>query len=248
MLCIFFFSCNSQPENKINQSENKNAIPENGFAVVELFTSQGCSSCPIADKLLGKFIEQYSNAGKRLIALSFHVDYWDKLGWKDPFSQHIFSERQSSYSAQLKLENVYTPQVIVNGQSETVGSNEKLINQFINKGFTEKNITNLSIKDTQLNPQKIGITYILENLKDGLILNFAIVQNKVTTKINAGENDGVTLSNYNIVRSWKAEEASSAGEHFIDLEIPKGYNTNDFSIIVFAQQKENGKIIAVDKK
>ena len=92
--------------------------------VVELFTSEGCSSCPPADKLL---TSAQSNFGNEIIVLSYHVDYWDRLGWKDPFSKAIFSERQRMYSQKLNLSSVYTPQAIVNGQVQFVGSDKKLL-------------------------------------------------------------------------------------------------------------------------
>ena len=103
----------------------KKEIPEKeNFALIELFTSQGCSSCPAADKLLSETLSQANIQGQNIIALSFHVDYWDRLGWKDPFSNASFTKRQSDYASKLKLETLYTPQAIVNGKYEFVGSNK----------------------------------------------------------------------------------------------------------------------------
>ena len=86
------------------------------IAVLELFTSEGCSSCPSADRLLPQLAKLDSN----IIPLSFHVDYWNRLGWTDPFSSSEYSERQRSYASHLKLESVYTPQLVVNGEYELV--------------------------------------------------------------------------------------------------------------------------------
>src|SRR5579871_2087026 len=93
----------------IKQEAKKEFAP---VAVLELFTSQGCSSCPPADELLGKYI---SKENENIFPLSFHVDYWNHLGWKDIFSMAAYSERQKKYASLLNLETIYTPQLIING-------------------------------------------------------------------------------------------------------------------------------------
>lgn len=106
---------------KIKNSTNKNISTNNynGVSVIELFTSEGCSSCPSADRLLPQLAKLDSN----IFALSFHVDYWNYLGWKDPFSSAVFSERQRQYARNLRLKTIYTPQLVINGKYELVGSN-----------------------------------------------------------------------------------------------------------------------------
>lgn len=96
---------------------------EDAFAVVELFTSEGCSSCPPADRLLGDFVDDARNNDKRIFALAFHVDYWNYLGWEDIYASSEFSDRQRTYAEALKTNRIYTPQMIVNGNDEFVGSN-----------------------------------------------------------------------------------------------------------------------------
>ena len=106
---------------------------ERPIAVVELFTSQGCSSCPAADKILAEYAER-----KDVLALSFHVDYWNYLGWKDTFSRAEFTERQRRYAASFRRHGVYTPQAVVNGRTHAVGSRKKdieaLINEYVRNG------------------------------------------------------------------------------------------------------------------
>ena len=111
-----------------------------GFAVVELFTSEGCSSCPPADELVARI--QKENSDQPVYILSFHVDYWNNLGWKDPFSSAAYSKRQKEYANRLNLQSIYTPQVIVNGRTEFVGSDEgKMLNAI--KSNLQKNSASL---------------------------------------------------------------------------------------------------------
>src|SRR5436190_6580011 len=105
-------------KNSFDKKENNSSRKTySSFAVLELFTSEGCSSCPPADRLL----PQLASTNPNIIPLSFHVDYWDHLGWKDPFSNAEFSDRQRLYAGQFHLESIYTPQLIVNGEYELVG-------------------------------------------------------------------------------------------------------------------------------
>ena len=107
-----------------------------GFAVVELFTSEGCSSCPPADKLLGQIDERARADGSRVFPLAFHVDYWNHLGWTDPFSSEASSNRQRDYGRALHLESIYTPQMIVNGEREFVGSNGEIAEKAVSEALS----------------------------------------------------------------------------------------------------------------
>ncbi|MEM6525653.1 MAG: DUF1223 domain-containing protein, partial [Bacteroidota bacterium] len=110
LLIIVLTSFNSLTDNP--------KVADHGVAVVELFTSQGCSSCPSADKNLSQLIKDKND--RKVFGLSFHVSYWNYLGWKDPYSKEAFTERQRKYAAKFANSSIYTPQMIVNGKEEFV--------------------------------------------------------------------------------------------------------------------------------
>src|ERR1700719_3790523 len=124
--------------------------------LVELFTSEGCSSCPPADALLEKLDRSQPVNGAELIVLSEHVDYWNDIGWKDPYSSHEYSERQSAYAAQFGLRSIYTPQMIVDGHSEFVGSDERRAREAI-ANATKEMKTPVSISSSLGDEQTVSL-------------------------------------------------------------------------------------------
>ncbi len=125
-------------------SSATNAATNNdkGFAVVELFTSEGCSSCPPADNAVADLLKAHQN---NVYVLGYHVDYWDNLGWKDIFSNAAYTQLQRSYAKIFKLSSVYTPQIVVNGTEEFVGSDKNKLNTAVNKSLQQSSTIKLSI-------------------------------------------------------------------------------------------------------
>ncbi|MBL4674763.1 MAG: DUF1223 domain-containing protein, partial [Mucilaginibacter sp.] len=139
---------------------NKNiqkAPVDKGFAVVELFTSEGCSSCPPADAVVEK-IEKEMN-GQPVYILAYHVDYWNRLGWKDVFSSADYSKRQNTYANWLNLSSVYTPQIVVNGKTEFVGSQEGTLRNAINTGLKQPAQTDLSLDNFKVRNGSATLNY-----------------------------------------------------------------------------------------
>lgn len=206
-----------------------------GIHVIELFTSEGCSSCPPADRLLSKL---KAEGDSNVFVLSYHVDYWDRLGWKDPFSRAAFTQRQGQYAQRFGLDGSYTPQMIVNGEEEFVGSDEKRLRTSLAKTMSDNVAVKAGIATTD--KREWQLVYSLSSAT-GLTLNVALVQAEAVTDVKRGENGGRTLRHVNVVRELKTVEAQATGR----LIIPVSDETKNLalSLIVFAQQKSSGRIL-----
>jgi hypothetical protein len=207
--------------------------------IMELFTSQGCSSCPPADALLA----EYATANnEHIIPLSFHVDYWNRLGWADPFSNSAYSARQQWYSQHLPKGSVYTPQLIVNGRSEAVGNNRNAVKGLVQKESAGKQSENISITDIKIGSNALFFHYKTMNANNDRLLNIALVQKQATTNIHAGENQGVTITNHNIVRSFSTQPLTNDGAGQINL--PASFKASDYALVLYAQNKNDLSITA----
>jgi hypothetical protein len=219
-------------------SENK------GFAVIELFTSEGCSSCPPADQLVAKI--QRENNDKLVYILAYHVDYWDHLGWKDAFSNAGYSKRQSEYAHYLHLQSIYTPQIVVNGKTEFVGSEEGTLRNAIKTNLQKTAPAQLSLVISNVSSDRAGIKYNAAGTDKSTILLLAVLQKNAQTKVERGENSGRTLSHVQIVR--KLQKVSLKGnEGSVELALPQGFEKQGWEIIGFLQNTANGAITGAAK-
>ena len=165
--------------------------------VVELFTSQGCSSCPPADALIHDIVHDPALRG-RVIPLAFHVDYWDRLGWRDPFSSAEWSQRQVRYSRAMRLSSAYTPQAVVGGTRELVGSNRSALSSALEAASNAKPSGEVALTVRREGNTLVATIHATVPAGDDLML--AVAEDDVTTKIEHGENAGRTLANDAIVR------------------------------------------------
>jgi len=165
--------------------------------IVELFTSQGCSSCPPADALIHDIANDPALRG-RVIPLAFHVDYWDRLGWRDPFSSAEWTQRQARYARAMHLNSAYTPQAVVNGTREFVGSNRAALSAALEKASNEKPRAEVTLTAHREGNSLIATIHASVPANDDLML--AVVEDGVITKIQHGENAGRTITNDAIVR------------------------------------------------
>lgn len=213
----------------------------NGFAVLELFTSEGCSSCPAADAVAAKLSEEYQG---KVFVLGFHVDYWNGLGWKDQFSSAAYSNRQSQYAKQFHLNSVYTPQVIVNGKTEMVGSDESKLRSSISKELkTTGTAITLSVSAKSYSAKTINVAYKLDKTSNSL-LNIALVQLHAQTDVKLGENKGRILKHVDVVRDYKTIAVDKIASGNIMLTFPQGLSSKDCKVITYLQNVDNLQITA----
>lgn len=212
------------------------AKPVTGYAVIELFTSEGCSSCPPADEAIAALEKQYDGP---VMVLEFHVDYWDRLGWRDPFSNAAYTSRQQEYGAHFNLQSIYTPQAIINGKMEFVGSDKEKINNAIKTELTGLGNRKIELTARLDNGGSIQVVYKAD-LQTNNVLNIALVQLHAETNVKAGENAGKQLRHNNIVRDFVSNSLPSG---IATLHVPKGYNSKDYNIIAFIQDSKSRNIL-----
>ena len=187
------------------------AVAGGARAVLELFTSQGCNSCPPADAILGEFAKD-----EGILALSFPVDYWDYLGWKDTLASHDNTTRQKAYAEARGDRQVYTPQVVVNGTSHVVGSNRQQIEAAL-KTSPPLPVPITMMPGTDSTTVTIGAAATAGRHKGTIWL--ALYDDPVTVPIERGENTGKAVTYYNVVRKlrpiamWKGKE--------VTIDLPK---------------------------
>ncbi|MEQ9426057.1 MAG: DUF1223 domain-containing protein [Cyclobacteriaceae bacterium] len=217
------------------------------FAVVELFTSQGCSSCPRADQNLSELIKTSEKNGDNVMALSFHVDYWDRLGWKDPYSSAQFTERQKKYASTLRSSNIYTPQMIVNGKVEFVGSQQSKLETEVKKALNHAPETALKLVETELKQGNLRVKYeVVGKVGTKLKLNLAIVQKDIETAVPKGENRGRTLRHDNVVRAFQSIPINKAGLISLSIEVLEGIDFTNSSLIGYVQEGSHESVIAAN--
>ena len=213
---------------------------EKSFAVLELFTSEGCSSCPSADEILRGVADE-----DNVFALSFQVTYWNRLGWKDPFSQKIFDERQYSYATKFNKEGVYTPQLVVNGHEEFVGSNKNKVQKSIENALAEDVKTEISLTKTKEN-ETLKINFQLTGDTKNTLLNFAIVERNLTSKVMRGENEGRILKHDNVVRHFETIKIGSNTEGVVSVKIDANWHLENCAIIAYLQD-DSWRILGANK-
>ena len=184
--------------------------------VLELFTSQGCSNCPPADELMTKINKKYDTS--QVIALSFHVDYWNYIGWKDPFSTSEFSDLQRSYGRKFNSSSIYTPQVIINGKEHMVGSNEDQLISKINSYLSTESSHKISISNAEMSEANVLFNYEIDGDLSNKNLRVILSIDERITSISTGENKNRTLKNSNIVvQQMKIDSISTSGKGSIAI-------------------------------
>jgi hypothetical protein len=221
--------------------------------VVELFTSEGCSSCPPADALLAKLAEQPPAENVQVIALEEHVDYWDELGWVDPFSSHEWTARQYAYAGTLGNRNPYTPQMVVQGQAEFVGNHAPQARQKILEaaGNATAPVTLEQVKPDGKTALNLAVTVgkFAGTAKGGAVeVWLAITETGLHSSVTGGENVGHELRHAAVVRTMrKIGEAKAEGDPAFSASatapLRAEWKRQNLRAVVFVQEKKSRRIL-----
>jgi len=215
------------------------------FAVVELFTSEGCSSCPPADRLLTQITEEAYRDQKRIFTLGFHIDYWDYLGWRDSFSDKRFSDRQRLYAKVHRSQQIYTPQMVINGRHAFVGSDVSLANRYINEALSQSSQNVFHFKSVDSKPKAITVSYELTAVPENSVLHLVFVERGLSSDVLRGENAGKQLTHTNVVKVFQTIQLRNTVDQSTIL-IPTGVNLENSSIIGFIQDTNTMTILGAD--
>ncbi|MGO9402747.1 MAG: DUF1223 domain-containing protein [Terriglobales bacterium] len=209
--------------------------------VVELFTSEGCSSCPPADALLVKLSQQGAGNGTELVLLGEHVDYWNYIGWTDRFSSKQFSERQSEYGRALSA-NVYTPEMVVDGSTQFVGSDASEARNSIAAAAKEAKPAQVTLRWESNNRLHVSVQSPAQEHSNVLL---ATTEDGLSTSVEAGENGGRTLHHAAVVRQLRDLGRSDKGafEANVDVAPHADWNAAKLKIAVLVQDQATMKIL-----
>jgi hypothetical protein len=233
----------SLPASAVAQTPQTNRTP----VLVELFTSEGCSSCPPADALLAKFDQTQPISGAEIIVLGEHVDYWDGQGWHDRFSSHQYTERENEYCGRLHVESSYTPQMIVDGTDQFVGNDAAHAVRAIQHAAQTPKIK-LTLSQPVVDAQKVSasVSSPAPMTTKKADLYAALLDPKDTTEVRGGENGGRRLQHVGVVRSLQRIgklKDLGAGPVSFSLNAPADGKPSEMRVVVFAQESGQGTVL-----
>jgi len=215
-------------------------------ALVELYTSEGCSSCPPADQWLTRLKTQGNQLGN-IVPMALHVDYWDYIGWKDNFANPAFAKRQRDMAASGHARAVYTPQIAVNGQDTRSWLNEsRFKNEIANiNRMPAKAEIRLTVNSPT--PKSVQVSTNIKTAEAGpLVYYLALQENNLQSTVNAGENRGELLRHDYVVRQWLGPfkvgaDGKTSASHEIQLQ--PAWKQRDLSVVAFVQSPASGEIL-----
>jgi hypothetical protein len=220
--------------------------------VVELFTSEGCSSCPPADQLLARMDHNQPVPGVRVVALEEHVDYWNSLGWTDPFSSSQYRVRQNEYGRKFQTDSIYTPQMIVNGQTGFVGNDPDRAYQEIGRAAqAQTTLVELKTAPNGKDPDLVDLSVQVTNPNGGKARSsnvyLAVTENDLSSNVSRGENSGRLLRHAPVVRSFGVigkldARGSNTAQITNTLRLPHEWRRENLRAVVFVQERDSYKI------
>ena len=209
--------------------------------IVELYTSEGCSSCPPADQWISKLGQTISD-DFHAVPLAFHVDYWDQLGWRDPFSDSRYTERQQELAINNRQRSIYTPEFLVSGK-EARGTTAVV--KEIQAANTELAKVMITLGVMPLQGDQLAAELLVDNSVNGAELYLAVFENNIVREIEGGENSGLTLHHDFVVRHWMQAATMPSGEYkgVHQIVVDKAWNTSELGLAAVVIDPETGETL-----
>jgi len=209
--------------------------------LVELFTSEGCSSCPAADALLQLLVDAQPVEGAQVIALGQHVDYWDQLGWRDRFSSAAATNRQQRYSQVLNVDSVYTPEMVVDGREELVGSDAPRARRAIGKAASVAH-AQVTVAVEPGDGDRASATVTITDLPnvsrgDRADVIVAVVESRLRSEIKGGENRGRVLTHAPVVRQMTTIGEATSPRLTTNIAVARDWQREHITIVAFVQER-----------
>jgi hypothetical protein len=225
---------------KIFQSKGKPPV------LVELFTSEGCATCPPVERNLAVLEREQANPDAEIITLALHVDYWNRQGWTDKYASPLFSQRQTIYGQKFKISSIYTPQMVVDGTKQLIGNKLSEVQKAISESAkVQKANVELSRADEKLRVKVSGIPK-----HEDASVYLAIAENNLTTKVERGENGGRTLEHSAVVRYLKPLGRILPQDNEFEIEttldVQPDWKRVDLKFVVFLQENQSRRILGVN--
>lgn len=252
-LAFALFAVRVPPQDRVQTSPAQDAAEHSSTVLVELFTSEGCSDCPPADQLLRQVNGHKTSDGQFIVAISEHVSYWNRLGWKDPFSSDLYTERQNDYGSQFGLDSVYTPQMVVNGREQFVGSNGRALQDALAVEAKRKQIV-LRINSTQIKDDHVLFSYTASDIpeKTSLLLLAVLTDDETQSYVLRGENSGRKLTHVAVARTLvQLGSLHDVEQRSQTVLLPISFrsgSTTAHHLVLFAQRGGSGAVLGVDSK
>jgi hypothetical protein len=234
------------------QAQEGSGAPDQRAVLVELFTSEGCSSCPPADALLRQVNGSRTSAGLLVVGISEHVTYWNHLGWSDPYSSPVYTDRQNAYGQRFQLDGVYTPQMVINGAEQIVGSDRAALAQAVQKEELEKPRMSLRILWLSVAQDKLTVRFSAggEVPAKGVDVVAVLADDADKSNVLHGENSGRLLAHVSVARSLsRVGNVQAAGERTVQIQVPSSFQASQgHHLILFAQTPGNGRVLGAATK
>jgi hypothetical protein len=234
-----------QMNTKAQQSAQAVSYPT---VLIELFSSEGCSSCPLADQFLKEMLTIADSVQAPVFCLDYHVDIWNKSGWVDRFSDTSFSRRQREYMVKNKQQALFTPMMYVNGGGGLPGNAKKDVSALINENMKMRPKASLMTKAGYIEETKmLVVDFDIEGTIDSCSIQFVLAYKEIESNITAGENAGQTLVHHHTAKYWKEVPLNGNKKGRVELALPPDVPISQLMLVSFIQHQPTWKVYATDQ-